>query len=206
MSHLQLYTYFRPCDHSRYIPHPRPLPQRGFSEYLRIRDSSRLSSYLPDCFSPRTCSPPAYSILLVYKQLASKLYAFKTHICRFFTPQGIEDALINTILPRKRHVKVIIENMQLECARYFDIIRAFALLVFVCVCMLRFLLPYPLMEPIIAPLAKCFCKNGYTHRIGKVATTITAILIDCAGGGAILSRSELTSIPLASTTICLSRT
>ncbi|MNG33176.1 hypothetical protein D3C84_1193670 [compost metagenome] len=62
------------------------------------------------------------------------------------------------------------------------------------------------MDPIIAPLAKCFCKNGYTIRIGIVATTITAILIDCDGGGATLSKSELTSIPLARTTIWRSKT
>src|SRR4051812_6077351 len=41
---------------------------------------------------------------------------------------------------------------------------------------------YPLIDPNSAPLAKYFCKNGYTSRIGTVATTMTAILIVCSGG------------------------
>lgn len=33
-----------------------------------------------------------------------------------------------------------------------------------------------LIEPTIIPLMKCFCRNGYTSIMGRVAITITAIL------------------------------
>ena len=33
---------------------------------------------------------------------------------------------------------------------------------------------YPLMEPIMTPLTKCFCTKGYTHRMGIMVTTIIA--------------------------------
>lgn len=39
---------------------------------------------------------------------------------------------------------------------------------------------YPLMEPIITPLTKYFCRNGYTHTMGITTTIIVAMRSDSA--------------------------
>ena len=39
---------------------------------------------------------------------------------------------------------------------------------------------YPLMEPIITPLTKYFCRNGYTHPMGITTTIIVAMRSDSA--------------------------
>jgi len=38
--------------------------------------------------------------------------------------------------------------------------------------------PYSLTDPTIIPVTKYFCRNGYTHIIGKVETIIAADCID----------------------------
>ena len=65
--------------------------------------------------------------------------------------------------------------------------------------------PPPLIEPVSTPLVKYFCRNGYTHRIGTVARTITAFWTLTAGGGGMsgfvtLAMSEFCTTNWLSTT------
>ena len=69
---------------------------------------------------------------------------------------------------------------------------------------------YPFSEPTITPLAKCFCKNGYTASTGNVETLIAAseivlavtVSVTDGGSGTIPPLGTLLSLIILIKTYC----